>query len=169
MFENRGDCHTSLRYITVWLPLAIITILIRCAEHHWFAMTVLLFGHFAILRQLWFRWPKKRHRRKDLSESMIDKWRKICYAYGMILTLRGKPPAWKVCILRQLRKKFRGCAVVAAPSGSRQFSFYTELQLKSLKKILIAWRARSSYETCFVISFLINHKTGSAFRRCLPD
>ena len=26
---------------------------------------------------------------------------------------------------------------------------------------------RSSYETCFVISSLINHKTGSAFRRCL--
>jgi len=25
------------------------------------------------------------------------------------------------------------------------------------------------YETCFVISFLINHKTGSAVRRCLPD
>ena len=23
--------------------------------------------------------------------------------------------------------------------------------------------------TCFVISFLINHKTGSAIRRCLPD
>ena len=45
----------------------------------------------------------------------------------------------------------------------------TELQLKSLKKILIAWRAWSSYETCFVISFLINHKTGSAVRRCLPD
>ena len=46
---------------------------------------------------------------------------------------------------------------------------HTELQLKSLKKILIAWRAWSSYETCFVISFLINHKTGSAVRRCLPD
>ena len=46
---------------------------------------------------------------------------------------------------------------------------YTELQLKSLKKILIARRARSSYETCFLISFLINHKTGSAIRRCLPD
>ena len=46
---------------------------------------------------------------------------------------------------------------------------YTELQLKSLEKILIARRARSSYETCFVISFLINHKTGSAIRRCLPD
>ena len=45
----------------------------------------------------------------------------------------------------------------------------TELQLKSLKKILIVRRAWSSYETCFVISFLINHKTGSAFRRCLPD
>ena len=45
----------------------------------------------------------------------------------------------------------------------------TELQLKSLEKILIARRARSSYETCFVISFLINHKTGSAIRRCLPD
>ena len=48
-------------------------------------------------------------------------------------------------------------------------TYHTELQLKSLKKILIAWRAWSSYETCFVISFLINHKTGSAFRRCLPD
>ncbi len=47
--------------------------------------------------------------------------------------------------------------------------FDTELQLKSLEKILIARRARSSYETCFVISFLINHKTGSAIRRCLPD
>ena len=47
--------------------------------------------------------------------------------------------------------------------------FDTELQLKSLEKILIARRARSSYETCFVISFLINHKTGSAVRRCLPD
>ena len=46
---------------------------------------------------------------------------------------------------------------------------HTELQLKSLEKILIARMARSSYETCFVISFLINHKTGSAFRRCLPD
>ena len=46
---------------------------------------------------------------------------------------------------------------------------HTELQLKSLEKILIARRARSSYETCFVISFLINHKTGSANRRCLPD
>ena len=45
----------------------------------------------------------------------------------------------------------------------------TELQLKSLEKILIARRARSSYGTCFVISFLINHKTGSAIRRCLPD
>ena len=43
------------------------------------------------------------------------------------------------------------------------------VQLKSLEKILIARRARSSYETCFVISFLINHKTGSAVRRCLPD
>ncbi|MEE0718921.1 MAG: hypothetical protein U0M39_09550, partial [Oscillospiraceae bacterium] len=41
---------------------------------------------------------------------------------------------------------------------------HTELQLKSLEKILIARRARSSYETCFVISFLINHKTGSAIR-----
>ena len=47
--------------------------------------------------------------------------------------------------------------------------FDTELQLKSLEKILIARRARSSYETCFVISFLINHKTGNANRRCLPD
>ena len=41
--------------------------------------------------------------------------------------------------------------------------------LNDLEKILIARRARSSYETCFVISFLINHKTGSAIRRCLPD
>ena len=41
--------------------------------------------------------------------------------------------------------------------------------LNDLEKILIARRARSSYETCFVISFLINHKTGSAVRRCLPD
>ena len=47
--------------------------------------------------------------------------------------------------------------------------YHTELQLKSLKKILIARRAWSSYETCFMISFLINHKTGSAVRRCLPD
>ena len=47
--------------------------------------------------------------------------------------------------------------------------FDTELQLKSLEKILIARRVRNSYETCFVISFLINHKTGSAIRRCLPD
>ena len=46
---------------------------------------------------------------------------------------------------------------------------HTELQLKSLEKILIARRARSSYETCFVISFLINHKTGNANRRCFPD
>ena len=45
----------------------------------------------------------------------------------------------------------------------------TELQLKSLEKILIARRARSSYEPCFVISFLINHKTGSTIRLCLPD
>ena len=48
-------------------------------------------------------------------------------------------------------------------------AIHTELQLKSLEKILIARRARSSYETCFVISFLINHKTGSAVKRCLPD
>ena len=41
--------------------------------------------------------------------------------------------------------------------------------LNDLEKILIARRARSSYETGFVISFLINHKTGSAVRRCLPD
>ena len=47
--------------------------------------------------------------------------------------------------------------------------YHTELQLKSLKKILIARRAWSSYETCFVISFLINPKTGSAIRRCLSD
>ena len=52
---------------------------------------------------------------------------------------------------------------------SRRRLIHTELQLKSLEKILIARRARSSYETCFVISFLINHKTGSAIRRCLPD
>ena len=38
-----------------------------------------------------------------------------------------------------------------------------QIDPKILKKILIARRARSSYETCFVISFLINHKTGSAF------
>jgi hypothetical protein len=44
-----------------------------------------------------------------------------------------------------------------------------ELQLKSLEKVLIARRAWSSYETCFVISFLINHKTGNAIRRCLSD
>ena len=55
-----------------------------------------------------------------------------------------------------------------APPGHGNMN-YTELQLKSLEKILIARRARSSYETCFVISFLINHKTGSAIRRCLPD
>ena len=53
--------------------------------------------------------------------------------------------------------------------GLSIFHSHTELQLKSLEKILIARRARSSYETCFVISFLINHKTGSAIRRCLPD
>ena len=51
---------------------------------------------------------------------------------------------------------------VAAPD--RIVPADTELQLKSLEKILIARRARSSYETCFVISFLINHKTGSAIR-----
>ena len=45
--------------------------------------------------------------------------------------------------------------------GKVQYS-HTELQLKSLEKVLIARRARSSYVTCFVISFLINHKTGSA-------
>ena len=55
------------------------------------------------------------------------------------------------------------------PLSSRKRFIHTELQLKSLEKILIARRARSSYETCFVISFLINHKTGSAIRRCLPD
>ena len=54
-------------------------------------------------------------------------------------------------------------------SAARSRMIDTELQLKSLEKILIAQRARSSYETCFVISFLINHKTGSAIRRCLPD
>ena len=54
-------------------------------------------------------------------------------------------------------------------SAARSRMIDTELQLKSLEKILIARRARSSYETCFVISFLINHKTGSAIRRCLPD
>ena len=46
---------------------------------------------------------------------------------------------------------------------------HTEFQLKSLEKILIARRAWNSYETCFVISFLINHKTGNAARRCLFD
>ena len=63
--------------------------------------------------------------------------------------------------------------VMALPFDEGAFdlvtAFDTELQLKSLKKILIARRAWSSYETCFVISFLINHKTGSAVRRCLPD
>ena len=43
---------------------------------------------------------------------------------------------------------------------SRRFRCHTELQLKSLEKILIARRARSSYETCFVISFLIIQRTG---------
>ena len=64
------------------------------------------------------------------------------------------------------------CAAVclmARDRASVNIAFHTELQLKSLEKILIARRARSSYETCFVISFLINHKTGSAIRRCLPD
>ena len=62
----------------------------------------------------------------------------------------------------------RGCRCPHSPAVPQAVA-HTELQLKSLKKILIARRARSSYETCFVISFLINHKTGSAFRRCLPD
>jgi len=59
--------------------------------------------------------------------------------------------------------------IVPKNAFSENREFYTEIQLKSLEKILIARRARSSYETCFVISFLINHKTGSAIRRCLPD
>ena len=59
--------------------------------------------------------------------------------------------------------------IVPKNAFSENREFYTELQLKSLEKILIARRARSSYETCFVISFLINHKTGIAIRRCLPD
>ena len=66
----------------------------------------------------------------------------------------------------------KAAALMLARQGATVVSFDnddTELQLKSLEKILIARRARSSYETCFVISFLINHKTGSAVRRCLPD
>ncbi len=62
----------------------------------------------------------------------------------------------------------RGCHCPHSPAVPQAVA-HTELQLKSLEKILIARRARSSYETCFVISFLINHKTGSAVRRCLPD
>ena len=62
----------------------------------------------------------------------------------------------------------RGCRCPHSPAVPQAVA-HTELQLKSLKKILIVRRARSSYETCFVISFLINHKTGSAIRRCLPD
>ena len=52
--------------------------------------------------------------------------------------IKGQAPCVKGVHTSSAAEKFRGCAVVAAPSGSRQFSFYTELQLKSLKKILIA-------------------------------
>ena len=38
--KMEGDCHASVSYVKVWLPLAVISILIRCAEHHWLAMTV---------------------------------------------------------------------------------------------------------------------------------
>ena len=62
----------------------------------------------------------------------------------------------------------RGCRCPHSPAVPQAVA-HTELQLKSLEKTLIARRARISYETCFVISFLINHKTGSAVRRCLPD
>ena len=44
MFENQGDCHASVSYIQVCLPLAVILILIRCAEHHWLAMTLFYLG-----------------------------------------------------------------------------------------------------------------------------
>ena len=66
----------------------------------------------------------------------------------------------------------KAAALMLARQGATVVSFDnddTELQLKSLEKILIDRRARSSYETWFVISFLINHKTGSAVRRCLPE
>ena len=52
--------------------------------------------------------------------------------------IKGQAPCVKGVHTSSAAEKIRGCAVVAAPSGSRQFSFYTELQLKSLKKILIA-------------------------------
>ena len=68
---------------------------------------------------------------------------------------------------RRMKDIFRDNGIDPDILGRKRID--TELQLKSLEKILIARRARSSYETCFVISFLINHKTGSAVRRCLPD
>ena len=49
--DNVGSClfkfpHTpsflGQLYIMVQLPLAVIIILIRCAEHHWFAMTCVI-------------------------------------------------------------------------------------------------------------------------------
>lgn len=40
----------------------------------------------------------------------------------MILTLRGKPPCVKGVYTSSAAEKIRGCVVVAAPSGSRQFS-----------------------------------------------
>ena len=68
---------------------------------------------------------------------------------------------------RRMKDIFRDNGIDPDILGRKRID--TELQLKYLEKILIARRARSSYETCFVISFLINHKTGSAIRRCLPD
>ena len=44
-----------------------------------------------------------------------------------------------------------------------------QIDPKIFKKDFNSLKGILFYETCFVISFLINHKTGSAFRRCLPD
>ena len=53
----------------------------------------------------------------------------------------------------------------ARPTG---IALYWTL-IKILKKDFNCPKGILFYETCFVISFLINHKTGSAIRRCLPD
>ena len=71
-------------------------------------------------------------------------------------------------LIKRLKAFYSAAGLRPAATAAKKRS-HTELQLKSLKKILIARRAWSSYETCFVISFLINRKTGSAIRRCLPD
>ena len=90
-----------------------------------------------------------------------------CYDENRTWWQQKENRAWTIAILAPLTQR----KMQARNEFYRavEFPFHTELQLKSLKKILIAWRAWSSYETCFVISFLINHKTGSAVRRCLPD